>query len=707
MINSSKQWREAVAEPFRGQGYLEFNWFPGMPQISPYTRVYCSRTSGGSHYDPGEFSCFNGNAFGDDIASFEDARWLLNGKKHSTHLYNKSTRDLELNEVPGSSYLLKWINYNLAPSLSDISRSNGNDLIVGGTPIERIYPDGSIGTKQYYPLAYNDIGIYVDFAYNDSSMVIKTNKITFIWDPANKTGPVHFTVHLYRNGSQVRNISIVNTGSTMDYKADEWFNVIDLGQEVSFDAMSLDTPDWCRPNCGGRIAHIGFGDLVTDTSEDLLLTRAEIEKSSSMLLNENPTLKCTLYFDNTSRFLDPLGETGLVKNIVKGAPFFTRWAMDTLEGEHLQTEPEGWFIAGYEASSDSNEFKLILGYEGDFMCSDYFPDADKEGFEPLTPVGVWDWMQDALYTERSQHIKEPEEWMDSWEKLKALHHSFMENTNAWAVHSRTTTGYPAIGTVQETLRDLAQIIGYFITKNNDTGYLFFKPYEEVDRVITEDNLLGSPKIYSDEAVTSIEANKYIRELYSTYIDAEIKPEQEDVGHEILVPFGHTDITRGGKKITCDIIGWPEAVWAADVGAYITARSGRQGKAQILRVDGDDATASFHVYGRKDKSQGGGREYPKLYTYKVADNVESKVLTVDNKFITSDAWLTDTVNYVKRLVSKPKMIEFKCTGFPEVEPGDLLKVYTEYGNYKVLVHKNNISFNGGFEGTIEGRIMEVI
>ena len=64
-----------------------------------------------------------------------------------------------------------------------------------------------------------------------------------------------------------------------------------------------------------------------------------------------------------------------------------------------------------------------------------------------------------------------------------------------------------------------------------------------------------------------------------------------------------------------------------------------------------------------------------------------------------------LNYVRTYYGNTNIISFECRIDPTLEPLDLIALLTDTKTYKLALEEITINFNGGFNGTIKGRIID--
>lgn len=659
MIRVGDAWANEIVQPFRGQGYFKFFWFPEFdPSLKEYSGFHkrtlqdyinSSGTSDDPFSGPEEVPVYNGYTLGNRTIEVGENRWVLDGSRH-TALYNNQY------------------------SLEEDGTKLDEDMIIGIAHLKSNSTAATDDPRCFIMLDNSGYSTYVEFQsiYPQS---VNTNKIWILWDVANEAGPYKFDIEIsFADGtSETRNI--VNSHYL-------YMSCIDLGSRKKVYSIYLKVYSWTFPSTPARISQIGFGELITSDSEEVSVTSVNIEKSVSLTNNENSTYRCDIVFDNTSNYFNPLDPDNIANRIKVGSPFYNIWEMDTVEHDRLRTDIESWRIISTETLTDSKEFKLILGFEGDLLGGDYFP-----------TIGVWDriplmqWFMDALTSGRKSS------------ELSQAYYPYTEEEYINNI-SVATEGYADIGTVQDALRYIAQASNMYISKGRMGASIHISSATDTKRTIPEICVLNHPKITFGDDISGISINVYKidRTNFTSRVNLTVQSSQEN--SDLIVPYGTwSSPDSSGKNNSFNIVGDAGPLHAANVGGNIKASSGRQALVSIHRVDKEDAEAYFDVYT--------GLESFKTILKPVKSSGVENIVTIDNKFITSGDLYNACTSYLKKLLVSGKQVEVSTTGIPELEPGDIVIINTELGKFRVAITKTTLEFNGGFSGTILGKILEEV
>lgn len=87
------------------------------------------------------------------------------------------------------------------------------------------------------------------------------------------------------------------------------------------------------------------------------------------------------------------------------------------------------------------------------------------------------------------------------------------------------------------------------------------------------------------------------------------------------------------------------------------------------------------------------------------NASGEILTIDNPLISTDYTLNKVGAFIKGLILNRKHYKIDYLGDPSLNAMDTRKVITDYETLNdFIVTKSELNFNGGYSGTIEGRIL---
>lgn len=672
MVNCGDLFKQVMSDTFRDQGHLRFDIIEDNG-VADYSIMKDPSADVRYHSAP----IYDKNTRGDDIATGELRRWVLDGTMHSKHVNNRAT-SIEHNIVSDSL--------------------------------------GSLGV-------FKEVDIHLIFKNKNYPI---TDRITLIWDPVLKQAPINYMIeYVYYDVNEYQNFlegKINNiTGKTgyvtgpTDLYAYKYTLKLPNNKKVAIESIrimprsSTEQFKWSSTSNRFRLAEIILGDYYNEESEDINLTNCKVTKEVSVLNNSKPTYTTELTFDNTSKIFDPLQKEGIITKLQKGMLIPLQWGIsltDSTAQDILWATPEKWLVNSWECPSNSNEFKLVLNALPDYFDFIYYPesfifhtDEDPEWDDKRTPG-------------KSYTI---ESWLDDIFDYYRIYNKITKTTrdtygydpqNAYVLNS--VEGWPLIESNYTLFQKFAQCLCAYISIDLELGQLKFSSIPTFNsapsRVIKESEIIESPSISENiNEIKEILYNLYLMSLTNFTVDISKSIDISDISKTLIMPFGTTKITETIKVDTDhtvtktfegNVLGLPETYSEAHVSVTDFTYYGREAHF-IVNSASEDAVISSTV-------DNATIEQVVQYLYKIRDT--GNALTIDNNFINNSWAIFNLINHLLPIINSKKAISIKTIGEVDIEPGDYIRVETEYGNFNVLVLKTSIDFNGGFSGTIEGRII---
>ena len=81
-------------------------------------------------------------------------------------------------------------------------------------------------------------------------------------------------------------------------------------------------------------------------------------------------------------------------------------------------------------------------------------------------------------------------------------------------------------------------------------------------------------------------------------------------------------------------------------------------------------------------------------------VDGTEISIDNPMITEMSTLQAVADAAKAHYLQRTTTSIPYLGYPDIEVTDQVSVESTYGNFTGQITKADLSFNGGFEGTLE-------
>lgn len=508
---------------------------------------------------------------------------------------------------------------------------------------------------------------YVAYEFKEKQKPI--SELTIIWDSASRTYPA--TIYVTINNS---------TPTYKVFNNANYITHISLdGLDTEFSEISISAFDWNREGVFTRIDEVFVGPVLTNQDIDIL--SIEETKEISILSNAAPKWTATVKISNIYKTFDPLQKTGVSSLISKNSRVYYRWSVESTDKKVGTMPGELWYVLSYDIPTDSSEVSLILGTQWDFTDFTYYNELDLND-----NPSMYDWIK-SMFRDSNESIEIP----SSLNQYKNL-------------------GVPDIVTCKENLQYIAVATKHLLLTQYDNALVKLVEYNDQAEPVAHigKNLItGFPSITKDTAIKYIEINFYTNKLVKNSstirtwdIDTSVQQWQSS-GMSSYATIT-TTYTSGGSEGT-PIYEVSDLSHSSLYNPFVYQGPRTPVVIRISDVDGAaryTATVSAYV----------GNRSVSTITYDTGLNIddlttEESRLQVDNKFITGTNNLLNTcADFISKIVNNRLIIEFDYLGMPELEPGDIITCDTDYGNFKVVITKTTLSFNGGFKGKISGRII---
>ena len=641
MIPITNDWKSAIENIYRNPAYFKFTW------LLESNLVFAGSVKAESEYSP-VLSVIDTGLKGDYVASTEEGRWLLDGRRHAAWLDNTTNENLY-------SYPIY------------------NDLVLNNLSDEA----GNVNES-------------VKITWEEDKRP-STNVLNILWDTASNTYATNFTVTVSSGGTKPLAISIDVTNNQSSISR------IDLNSFDKIGNIIILVKQWSRPNCKARISEIVLGEVLTQ--DDVNVTGVDVSKEISILSTSIPQYKCTVNIDNTDHIFDPLRKEGISTMVDTGAYFLYHWELSTLTGDILTMPEEVWRVLSYEIPSDSSEVSIQLGTEWDFMSGNYYPYRVYGNVAEGSSLAMY--VSDVLTQSRELTQVQPH--------LASPIPSGMQNI--------LNLGVPMSCSYKEALQYMSMPAEYYLMADYATGSVKIRNYNfkerNTERIISKDQIISKPKITLDTPIKTIYINKYDTAGFANYyidIDSStLQPENFKSGDEVIIDFGTISLSEDevpSNNIIANrqynLVGIVSNIYGNGVVLDDVRYSStfiREVRLVIKGVTKEDALLGCKI--RPWLEVFDKISFPTNVRDKDADFV-----TIDNSLITEKSGLLNKCNdFLQKVLVHRYLMEFDYIGFPELEPGDIITVDTEYGNHLMVLTKVTLSFNGGFSGTVSGRLLE--
>lgn len=477
--------------------------------------------------------------------------------------------------------------------------------------------------------------------------------LTITWDLETNSWPESFSIVMTDSTGQTSTATF-HPIKVKDFYQAEMDNVVALTINVS----QWNTPDWFP-----RIAEITFGLLITfESINNGRIKEAHVQDASNPLSEEQPTHSLDVTFRNIDEYFDPQLKSGLSKYLAQKQLFTMRWGFVTSYGTTEWSPNLKYIIDEFRVPADSKDVQFNLTNRLALLTDDF-----KLGTFTGQERSLWDI---ATYVLQNSSIIRDTQDVDPWvldEGLKAI---------------KTTAPIPTMAT--NTLLQLIAVAGccYLKIRSTDGAVVFHSNIADTtshDVGLMQEN--GDPEITILDRLRSITCNIY------TYT---IAAEASTIANAKYVLDDVTEISISYE---------PE--FAVEVAAAVSGGTLRSAtyyassaKLVVAPVSsGDEVTVT--LTGKEVTTTVSSVE-----TYRDTTIANGVDISIDSPFVTSLVQLSRITEYAKRYYNRRTRYKIPYIGYPELEAGDIINLTTVYGSDVADVVKNDIDFNGAWEGTLE-------
>ena len=638
MIPVQSQWINAIEDIYRNPAKFRFTWFAEDPitvqaqldSSSTYPPIYSEDTA-----------CFDLNLTGDYVASTENGRWLLDGKRHAACVNNEATEELWVHPI-------------------------AHDYVSSGQPMDT-----------------EDSEVDIKFTWTTNKP--KMSQLTIYWDTASNTYPEKVQI-------LVNNVSITNMSHNTEVITSLTF------EAASVNSITIRISSWSRPGCYARISEIILGEAIKDS--DVKINNVEESKELSLINSSVPQYTCKVSIDNGEKQFDPLFKKGISALLSTGSYFMYYWELETLDGYKVSTPQETWKIISYEVPSDSTEVTINLGTEWDFMDNNYYPlEVTKNGKPTLGGYA-----EDILNQTRKVSGIFSAKYYNIPSELNSTNFSDVgvapSGTGKEVMQQvGLACGYflsvdYITGTVKLVKQDSDRKVNRTITNRQITAEPKISFDTDVGKIsVNLYKLTG----YTNglQAIDTVTVNKnemdrgsaILIEFGNTQVDQDSLPSgfNSATQYTLVGKVNNINITPSGALLNAESVQLPDS----NVREFAYPYEG---------FAGNDTQATIAVNIKPYLETFTTR------TYKVLTNtINTETLSVDNSFINNSTMLRKCMDMLSYTAVRNQIIELSYIGFPELEPGDIITAITSYGTIDIDITKCELTYNGGFTGKITGRV----
>jgi len=492
--------------------------------------------------------------------------------------------------------------------------------------------------------------IELTFAFSN---IVSFAGLNVAWDTETDSWPTDWEVIGLKDNVIKKRYRITTTSSS-----DE-FNEIPMND---INSVNIKIYKWSKPNWRVRINEITFGNNLVFSNDQIV--KADFTASASPIMDELPTCQLSFTFGNYENEFDPKLQEGYSKYLTNKQLVKAQWGFETSYGQIEWMDPWPLYLSGWKVPFDSKEVTLTAQSRLDFLDTPYI----KGVYDPF-PVSMYDLACEVLNNsgiirERTNEIP--------WDVSYNI-------TKFW-----TRAPLPMLSS-KELLQLIANATGYVLDTDLRNGYVRIRPpVITTDCTMDTSQQLGDPSYEFKDNLKSIKIGKYSYNVSDT---------REEVYKSEIVLNTTTDVTCFFNSD--QIVDSPKVTVTG--GSF--KKKGTYARAMILRIK-PDREGQYNEITITIKGYVVEKSVTMLETYndpKVSKGLE---IEIDNELITERETVTLLTEILLRYYKRRTRISIPYVGYPEIEAGDRINISTNYGDSTVDVLSAKLSFNGGFNGTLE-------
>lgn len=480
------------------------------------------------------------------------------------------------------------------------------------------------------------------------------------WDSADQTFPTKVKITGYDASSNViATKTITNIDSYISY--------IDMAMSKVY-SVDLEIVSWNNSGWRAHIAEVLFGLYASyDSINNGRVVSADSIMESGPLAEDLPKVTVSLSLRNLDREFDPSLESGISKYLAQRQRVAIQWGFAT-SYNNIEWAPSVYkYIESFSIPEDSKEITIETTHRLSFMESD---------FKRATYNGS----RRTLYSVAEEILRNSDIIKES------------ENDKPWELDEVLKTFYTNAPVPKQPTNQVLQLIA-----NASTCWLSSDPQTDYVKIakmsISEENAvevgkmqqLGDPAFEIQEQIHTLTIGVY------QYVAADTKTNVSSGNYTIK---GQTTLqidyaVEAAKGVTCSVSGATLVSFTPYSSSAIVV---------VKPTSGNSATATVALEGYEVKSS-----VTYVQTYQDTSITAGLDVIIDNPFITETESLDALSTWIVGWYNRRQKISMSYIGYPELESGDTINLSTVYkDNVLTQVLRNELSFNGAFDGTLEVR-----
>lgn len=470
------------------------------------------------------------------------------------------------------------------------------------------------------------------------------------WDTETNSWPTDWEVTGYQKDGSTQNYRITNTSSSDEFAETPMEDVVRIRIRIYA---------WSKPNWRVRINEVMFGTYLTFSNDNINQANSSISVSPTM--EELPTCQFSFTFSNYDKAFDPQLQSGYARYLTRKQLLKAQWGFETSHGNIEWMEPWPLYLNGWQIPADSPEVTLTAQSRLHFMDTEYIK-------------GVYDGQKHNMY-DLAEHIFN--------------NSNILKETNPevpWEIAPTLKNFYTRapmpIAATNTLLQLIANATGHTLDTNLRNGYIRIKqPVTETDYSVGVAQQLGDPSFEIQDKLKSVRVGLHsyspageVTEVYKTEL--------------VLSDVSEITCYFNSGKIVQD----PQ-VQATNATVQIGATYAR---AMVLRIQPTVPNEIVTVTITGEVIEESVTMLEMYHDPKIPRGVE---VEVDNELITEVETATRLANYLVGYYKRRSHMNVQYLGYPELEAGDRISIPTAYGDDTGDIVSAKLTFNGGFNGTL--------
>lgn len=472
-----------------------------------------------------------------------------------------------------------------------------------------------------------------------------------IWDTETGSYPTDWEVEGYNvYGTSIGVYHITQTSSNEEYTEAE-FNDIK--------AMDIRINSWSKDEWRVRINEIIFG-LYLKLDNDRILS-SEFNASAPLTAEDLPTFNLSMTISNYDHDFDPKLQTGYSKYFAQRQQVKVQWGFDVAHGQREWMDAWPMYLNAWDVPADNPQVKLEACSRLDFITTDYI-----QGQYDGEAHNLYDLADHVL---RNSGIIQEQDTEIPWELDSAL--------------SNFSTRAPVpIAASNQILQLIANAACHLYDTNPINGYVRLR-----EAVIPTTYEVTMAQQLGDPAYKIIDRLKSIKIGLHSFSP---KSETSEVYKTEMV-------MTSAKRVTAYfnsgyIVDSPQVV-ATNATVTIVVQYAR---ALVMDVapNSSGATVTVVIAGTVVEES-----TSMIETYNNPEVANGLEVEVDNELVTEMDMLQHISDFLVSYYTRRNHLTIPYLGYPELELGDTVAVPTTYGQSDGDIVGLKLTFNGGFNGTL--------